>query len=268
MWRTLRLTRQSSIAAFLRRDRLYAAYALGDLEPEFFPRCDWFGADCDGVLQTLVLVYRGLTPPTLFAMGDADGLAVVLRDGVREARLTYMLQAHHLPALQAFYQAPDPRPMWRMAVRANAFRPRRSDLVRRLYPGDTRPLEALYEQAQLLPGEEVVAFTPAQVAQGVFYGVRVQGTLVAAAGVHLVARSRKLAVVGNVFTHPEHRGRGYATACTSAVTAELIASEIVDVVLNVAQANAPAIRVYEGLGYAIATPFSEGLAERRDTGPA
>lgn len=263
MWRTLRLTSQTEIAAFLRQERLYAAYALGDLEPELFPQCDWFGAEREGALQTLALIYKGMSPPALFVMGDPDGLAVLLGLILHEPRVMCTIQSQHLPALRAHYRLDESCAMWRMAVHARTFKPRRSDMVRRLYPGDARQLEVLYDQARTQPSEEIVAFTPSQVAEGVFYGVRDKGALVAAAGTHLVARTRRLAAVGNVFTHPEHRRQGYATACTSAVTAELLAADIIDIVLNVAQANANAIRIYEQLGYAIAMPFLEGLAIRK-----
>ena len=58
-----------------------------------------------------------------------------------------------------------------------------------------------------------------------------------------VSRNARLAVVGNVLTHSDHRGRGYAKAVTSAVTAELL--RFCDqVVLNVRSDNPPAIAAY------------------------
>ena len=45
---------------------------------------------------------------------------------------------------------------------------------------------------------------------GVYYGVRVDGRLVAAAGTHVISPTARLAVVGNVMTHVDFRGRGYA----------------------------------------------------------
>ena len=38
------LTAKSEILGFLETDRLYAAYAIGDLEPGLFEQCEWFGA--------------------------------------------------------------------------------------------------------------------------------------------------------------------------------------------------------------------------------
>ena len=54
--------------------------------------------------------------------------------------------------------------------------------------------------------------------------------------------------MGNVLTHHQFRGRGYATAVTGAVTAELLRT-CDQVVLNVRSDNPPALNVYRRLGY-------------------
>jgi predicted GNAT family acetyltransferase len=72
-----------------------------------------------------------------------------------------------------------------------------------------------------------------------------------------------LGIVGNVFTHPDYRGRGFATVCTSAVVEELI-SQSLDVVLNVGQTNEAASRVYQRLGFQVYCPFIEALGIRRE----
>jgi hypothetical protein len=59
----------------------------------------------------------------------------------------------------------------------------------------------------------------------------------------------------------EHRGRGYATAVTSAVTAELLRF-CDDVVLNVRSDNPPAIAAYRRLGYVEHCRFEERLVRR------
>ncbi len=82
----------------------------------------------------------------------------------------------------------------------------------------------------------------------------------AAAGPHLVSPTYGVAAVGNVFTHPDYRGRGYGTLTTSAVVAELLGLGMRDVVLNVEQANAVAVRLYERLGFERYCPFLEGPA--------
>jgi hypothetical protein len=60
MWNTIELTDKSQILAYLESDRLYAAYAIGDMEPALFAHCAWLGAERDGRLQALALHYGGL----------------------------------------------------------------------------------------------------------------------------------------------------------------------------------------------------------------
>ncbi len=94
-----------------------------------------------------------------------------------------------------------------------------------------------------------------------YYGIRVNGRLVAAAGTHVISREARLAVVGNVLTHVDYRGRGYAKAVTSAVTAELL-RYCEQVVLNVRSDNPPAISAYRRLGYMEHCRFEERLVRR------
>ena len=54
-WQTRQLNRKPEILALLESDRLYAAYAIGDLEPGLFEQCAWAGAEREGRLQALAL---------------------------------------------------------------------------------------------------------------------------------------------------------------------------------------------------------------------
>ena len=82
MWTTRKLTDKPQILSFLETDRLYAAYAIGDLEPGMFAQSTWAGAERDGRMEALALYYTGLKPPALFLMGDADGLRAILEDAL------------------------------------------------------------------------------------------------------------------------------------------------------------------------------------------
>jgi ribosomal protein S18 acetylase RimI-like enzyme len=254
-WRVRRLTEPDEISTFLRQDRWYAAYALGDLEPGFFEQCQWFGADTMGELCSLVLLYEGLDPQALFLMGEPTGITLIL-GAARPTSAMFICTEWHLPALRAYYQTGEVDAMLRMTLAASDFRPADSPDVERLGPGYADELAHLYTCAH---GN---AFSPYQLAQGVFYGIKEDGRLVSAAGTHLVARTTKIAAVGNVCTYPEQRGRGYATFCTSAVCSELLGMGL-DVVLNVERDNASAIHVYQKLGFRMYCPFVEGIAVRK-----
>jgi predicted GNAT family acetyltransferase len=88
------------------------------------------------------------------------------------------------------------------------------------------------------------------------------GRLISAAGTHVLSHDARLAVVGNVMTHPDYRGRGFAKQVTSAVTQELLRT-CDQVVLNVRSDNPPAIAAYAALGFREHIRFEERLAHRR-----
>ena len=91
----------------------------------------------------------------------------------------------------------------------------------------------------------------------------VAGRLAAAAGTHVIAAQYGLAAVGNVYTHPDHRNRGLAKACTAAVVAELFQLGCRSVVLNVRQGNKPAVAAYASLGFHVHCSFIEAPARRK-----
>lgn len=247
------LTDRSRLLTYLGTDRLYAAYAIGDLELGMFEQCVWAVAEAEGRIQALVLRFGGLDPPVLFLMGEAGGLRAILERTLRPERVYATCRPERMSLVREFYDWDDRRPMWRMALRPSWFRPVAADHTQ-LSPAHAGQL------AELFTGGVADAFSPAQLQDGIFYGVFVGGKLVAAAGTHLVSPSYGVAAVGNVFTHPDHRGCGHATVLTSAVVAELLARGTRDVVLNVAQDNEVAIRIYERLGFERYCPFVEGPA--------
>ena len=66
-------TDRELIRAFLDRDRIYAAYALADLEDRDTGRARWGIARPDGEVVALVLEYGGPSPQPLFIAGSDDG---------------------------------------------------------------------------------------------------------------------------------------------------------------------------------------------------
>ncbi len=239
---------------FLERDRLFAAYAICDLSEREFSRTRWGIATSGDELIAVALEYSGVTPQPMFVMGEPDGIAAILRDVVRP-RVAYVAAlSESIPAVTQHYRLEPGPEMVRMWVDRTSFQPTTAQ-VERLLPVDAHDLNRLYQLgfAAWLP--------PSAITEGVYYGIRVNGRLVAAAGTHVIGREAGLAVVGNVLTHVDHRGRGYAKAVTSAVTAELLRS-CDQVVLNVRADNPPAIAAYRHLGYRDHCRFEERLARR------
>jgi len=255
-WRASRVTDRHQILTYLNTDRLYAAYAIGDLEPALYAQTAWAVAESGGTWRALALHYRGLEPPVLFVMGQPEGLRAILESTLCPEQAYLTCRARHLPVLHALYDWDQPSAMWRMVLQCDRFSAVGGPCLR-LGPAHARPLAELYAHGG------GAAFGAAQLEQGVFYGVLVEGRIVAVAGTHLVSEAYGVAAVGNVFTHPGYRSRGYASQATSAVLAELIRRGIRDIVLNVNQANTAAQRIYERLGFVRAGVFFEGPARAR-----
>jgi ribosomal protein S18 acetylase RimI-like enzyme len=253
MWQTSELNEKSQILNYLNTDRLYAAYAIGDLEPELFAQSTWGGATQDNRLQALALHFRGLQLPAFFLMGNPHGLRAILKNVLCPERVYLTCRPEHLALTRIFYTWDKIIPMWRMVLPPSSFQPVENDCIR-LTPAHAHRLTELYTLG------DAVGFSPAQLAHGVFYGIFAQDQLVAVAGTHLVSETYGVAAVGNVLTHPAHRGQGYGSATISAIVAELQRRGIADIILNVSQSNESAIRIYERLGFERYCLFLEGPA--------
>ncbi len=248
------ITDRGLLRNYLERDRLFAAYALCDLEDREFGKTRWGAAWVGDEITAVVLEYAGLSPQPLFVMGDNDGIERVLRDLIRPRAAYVAALPEQLPAVSAQYRVEPGPPMVRMWVDKAHFRPYPGE-VSRLLPVEIGELNRLYQLgfASWLPASAI--------GDGVYYGVRVGGRLVAAAGTHVISPLARLAVVGNVLTHSQYRGRGFATATTGAVTAELLRF-CDEVVLNVRSDNPPALQAYRRLGYQEHVRFEERLIHR------
>ena len=242
---------------FLERDRLFAAYAICDLEDREFGRTRWGAAYAGEEMIAVVLEYGGLSPQPLFVLGDGAGIERILADLIRPRAAYVAALPDHLDAVATQYRVDPGPPMVRMWVDREHFRPTGGN-VERLAPAEIGELNRLYQLgfASWLPSSTI--------REGVYYGIRVKGRLVAAAGTHVISPEARLAVVGNVLTHVDHRGRGYATATTGAVTAELL-RWCDQVVLNVRSDNPPALRAYRRLGFQEHVRFEERLIHRLAT---
>lgn len=242
------------LRAFLEGDRLFAAYAICDLDDREFRRTRWAVALEGDRPVAVVLEYAGVTPQPMFVMGSDEGIAAILRDVVRPRAAYVAARPEALEAVATAYRVDPGGPMIRMWLDAERFQPFPAD-VQRLTAADSGDLNRLYQLgfASWLPA--------AAITEGVYYGIRVHGRLVAAAGTHVVSHDARLAVVGNVLTAVEHRGKGYAKATTAAVTQELLRT-CDQVVLNVRADNPPAINAYRRLGYREHSRFEERLVHR------
>lgn len=250
---------RDEIAAFLRTDRRFAAYAFGDLDGPNRDRCSWGVAyDDRGRAVALAMHQEGIVPQPLFVMGEPAGCAEIVASVVRP-REAYLLGTERLDeALADLYDMERRVSLHRMVVDRASFQPFAGP-AERLVPGDIDALNRLYQLGFR------AGFPPSVLDDGIYYGIRVRGQLVSAAGTHVINAREGVGVVGNVMTHVDYRGHDFAKMVTSAVTAELL-ERVGDVALNVHTDNFPAIAAYERLGYTQYCLLTERLVRRRAAG--
>jgi len=242
------LTDKDQIRAILRRNPRWCVYALGDLTPRMFEKCQWFTPD-------LTMVLHDYGTSILFAHGAGS-----IREALDHVAWPVHLQVQPdaLDEVARYATVTEEKKMIRMAFAGGSTRV--GDRVTRLGATDLTAIEHLYADGEST-GESPDFFHASMVTDGVFFGVYQRNELIATAGTHLVARDESAAAIGNVYVRRDRRGRGLGRAVTAAVVHELAGIETIG--LNVRADNDTAIRVYESLGFVRHCDFREALAKPR-----
>jgi ribosomal protein S18 acetylase RimI-like enzyme len=249
------LQADAAIVPLLEQDRVWAAYALCDLEPPQRQYARYIGAVRHGQTSALVLVYAPPGFTSLSTYGAVEDLRRLVARAPALPPNAYVLIRHaHVPALEERYRIVRSWTMLRFAVSAATLQPPLPGVhrVQPLGPDDLPEMQALYAT---WPD---TVFNPLMLEQGIYFGVYEDGSLVSVAGTHAYSLRYQAGVIGNVYTHPAHRGKGLAAAITRAVAAALLEAGVREVVLNVKDDNHAAIAVYRRIGFTVRDPFWEG----------
>lgn len=250
----------SEVRAALRGDPVGCAFMLADLDQPLDEYCTWFAAGPIGHPKGVLLLYAGLRTPAIITYGQSGAMDEIVERfaGQLPDLALLQMQPHHLAAIDRRFKSEFLRPMLRLGLAAQDFVPPRAvpfDVLTLSHrdTGDIIELQQHYLDS---------FFEPAQLDLGHYYGVRIDGRLVSMAGVHALSKSSSVAVLGNIVTHPEHRGRGYSTACCGRLCEGLIQQGFDALALNVERRNRSAVRVYEKLGFRYHDTFIEGRVKR------
>jgi ribosomal protein S18 acetylase RimI-like enzyme len=252
---------KARIEAFLRCDSELHVYSLGDLDKSFWPHTTWYGWETNGQLEELVLVYTGQVLPTVLAISRQRE---TMRKSLGEIAplLPALFYAHLSPGVdEAFHGShaiESHGPHYKMALRdvSHVWDVDCSGAVE-LTRRDSDDLTRLYEQSY--PGNW---FNARMLATGQYYGLRANGRLVSAAGVHVYSKQYRVAAIGNIVTHPAYRCRGYARQVTARLCQSLLPT-VEHIGLNVKADNDAAIACYQGLGFENVAPYGEFTIARK-----
>lgn len=243
-------------------DPIWAAYAIADLQPSMIDLCTWLPAPAGNGQHGLVMLFHGMTPTVLFAMGPTDAVAHALSQADLPDSAAVSIRSEHEPVIAHWYDlGADRRPMYRMVLRrAEQLDVPEVDGLVRLHTDDAPRLERLYAGGGDFAPD---AFDSAQIANGVFYGIEAAtGELLAAGGTHIVDWDAGIGAIGNFYTRVDARRHGHASALLAAIVSDLNAGHVDTIVLNVDQRNMEANRLYERHGFIIHCPYVEGVGVR------
>ena len=236
-----RIDREACIR-WLARAPIHHLMLLGDLYPPLISVSEIYVATDEGQIVGVGSLFRGFSIPSVIITEDnptvQNALLTRMSKRLESEWITistrtsssvlgqFGKRTYSHTELQMLLHEPIPTPV----------KPAR--LIQR---GEFDSLNQFYSE------HRVEAWTPLMFEMGPFYGVWRDGQLIAAAGIHFVTPF--IAQIGNVFSHPRYRGRGYATAATAGVTNHLRRMGIQIISLFVVAENAPAIRIYERQGF-------------------
>lgn len=256
------------IGRYYRADIGLHIYELGDLDDFFWPHARFSGWPVGSSSpEALVLLYTGGAVPSFLAPSRREPAAMADLIAAIEGELPDLLHAHLAPELLAYWPGgwamSTPVAHQKMLLERGTGGADRGGggegegEIATLGPEHRTALEAFY--ARNYPENW---FEPRMLETGYYLGLMEQGSIIAAAGVHVVSPSQRVAALGNIATDQGRRGQGLALRVVGALCDRL--SGVVDHIgLNVAMGNDAAIACYERLGFQVCGDYVEVAMHRR-----
>lgn len=257
------LHEKTEIEQFLRRHTYLHLYPLGDLDDFFWPYTTWYALKNTQGIQQLVLLYGGLDLPILLGIVEDDNVALDNMRSLLQAiipllpRRFYALLSRDVAIVFANgYQTVPHGKHYKMALlHQENLKTTDISTVVTLTPSDLPALQSLYRIGY--PGNW---FDAHLLQTGCYFGIWRGSNLVSAAGVHVYSARYKIAVLGNVATHPDARGHGLATAVCAKLCAWL-SPTTEHIGLNVKADNTSAIACYQKPGFERLAEYHEYMFE-------
>ena len=253
---TVCLHDKQEIEVILRGNTFLHLYEIGDLDDFFWQYTTWYALKEQQRIAQVALLYSGIGLPVLLGITEEPGDRMhALLSSVNHVlpRRFYAHLSEGLASVFAHdYQIESHGIHYKMALVDKALLDTVDDAnVVPLTVADLPDLEALYRASY--PAN---SFDPCMLETGRYYGIRDGRTIVSVAGIHVYSPRYRVAVVGNVTTHPDYRGLGLGTAVCARLCKELL-REVDHVGLNVKADNASAIASYVRLGFERIAAYEE-----------
>ena len=252
---------KSRIEAFLRQNIYLHIYSIGDLDDFFWNHTSWYGLEQDGEIKALILFYIGSSVPTILALTQDICYMKELLSSVVPF-LPKRFYAHVTPGLEEvlakYFILKSHGKHYKMALK-NKSAVDNVDIakVESLSVKDIDQILELYKVSY--PNNW---FNEQMLLTDQYFGVKKENELVSIAGVHVFSPEYHVAALGNITTHPNHRGKGYGKA-TVAKLCKSLCGKVDHISLNVKSDNNAAISLYEQLGFETVCTYNEYMVEAK-----
>ncbi|MBF0546104.1 MAG: GNAT family N-acetyltransferase [Candidatus Riflebacteria bacterium] len=258
------LSNKEEIEECLRKSVFLHIYEIGDLDPFFWPRTQWFGWKEKGNLKEIFLRYNGENIATILAFSDGNPkkLKYLLKEAI--PLLPRSLYAHLSDDLVNVFENDFSVESHGLHDKMALIQPEKltginTEGVINLDESDLGRINELY--CSSYPENW---FDSRMLKTGQYFGIEVNQQLVSIAGIHVYSPEFKVASLGNVTTKPEFRGLGMGTKVCAKLCQELL-KNVNSIGLNVKSSNATAIVCYKKLGFEKIASYGEFSFKRKKT---
>jgi GNAT superfamily N-acetyltransferase len=251
---------KKEIESFFRHNTLLHIFAVGDLDDFFWPYTTWYALRVSETIREIALFYSGTSMPTLVGITDGpdENMRTLLESilHILPGRFYSHLNEGFSDIFKRKYKVDSHGLYYKMGLTdtSKCTGVDSSGLVK-LTESDVSELKELYDTSY--PGHW---FEPYMLKTGHYYGIREENRLVSAAGVHVYSAEYRVAALGNITTHPDHRGKGLATIACAELCRSLLRT-VDHIGLNVKTDNVTAITCYEKLGFEVIATYEECMLE-------
>jgi predicted GNAT family acetyltransferase len=228
----------------LRSDVIKHVFAFYDIqyEPEQTTMYTTFE---NGEIKEYILIYTALDFPSIILECEKE-MTEKLMKYAPENHFIMHTSSNNLSSIMAkFPEAKHYVENWMLVKKGQANFFKSTPACRLRTEDDASKLAILLSTREERPRRTVSRYMN-MISNMPIYGIYVNGQLVSYAGSFI--QLLQVWMIGGVYTHPDHRSRGYATLATSAVTEEALKNAEA-AALFVRSDNYPAIKAYEKIGY-------------------
>jgi ribosomal protein S18 acetylase RimI-like enzyme len=237
---------EGPLLRYLKNDITRHAFAFYDLVQEPENTTIFIATSDDGAVSGYLLIYKATRYLSIILDCPIDAAEELLRAAPREKGILFVprnllsVAIANINSTGIFTE--DQMSLTR--EKANLYP---SEMARRLSVDDSKAVAELYSSNDVGGSRDTdIKATTRRIERSPFFGLEVEGRLVAVAGT--LAVMPEVSVIGGVFTHPFFRGKGFAKVVTSAVARQLFGISNL-ITLYVRSDNQTAISAYRRLGF-------------------